>query len=93
MKNSVSIFKPIAFILGRYQVTLFFLFVMAGLIAAVLLLNSIITDSALGGDYTSPIRAGSIDQATLDRIQSLHTSSETAAPESRPSGRINPFAE
>lgn len=92
-KGNISILKPIAFVLGRYQITLFFLFVMAGLIAVVLLLNSIVTDSALGGDYTSPISAGSIDQATLDRIQSLHTSSGTMPSVDHPNGRINPFAE
>jgi hypothetical protein len=90
---SISPLKPITFIISRYQVTLFFLFIMAGLIAAVLLLNSIITDSTLGENYTSPISAGSIDQATLDRLQSLHTSNEKFPAESHPQGRLNPFSE
>lgn len=95
MKKSshISLLSPIAFIISRYQITLFFLFVMAGLIASVILLNTIITDTTASEDYTSPISAGTIDQATLDRLQALHTSQNASTPDSRPSGRINPFTE
>ena len=89
----ISLLAPLAFVISRYQITLFFLFVMTGLIASVILLNSIIGDTTASEDYTSPISAGTIDQATLDRLQALHTSKDSATTEVRPSGRINPFAE
>jgi hypothetical protein len=89
----ISLLAPLSFIVSRFQITLFFLFVMAGLIASVTLLNSIISDTTASKDYTSPISAGTIDQATLDRLRALHTSQTPTAPETHPSGRINPFTE
>lgn len=92
-KQHISLGAPLKFIFGQYLVTLFFLLVMAALIASVILLNSIISDTTPSDDYTSPISAGSIDQATLSRLQALHPSQQSVPSESHPSGRINPFAE
>ena len=89
-----SLFKPIGRAFARYHMTLFIVFIVAGLGAAVLFLNGILTTVTTTSDgYTSPIDAGSIDQATLERIQQLHTSSESVPAPTLPSGRTNPFGE
>jgi len=73
--------------------TIFFIFIAACLAAAVILINNTLEQTAKTDDYTSPINAGSIDQATLDRIKSLHSSAETPAEPQLAPGRINPFGE
>jgi hypothetical protein len=95
MKNITvgSLFKPLINLLGRFHMTIFIVFITAGLSVAVLFLNSILTDTSAGEGYTSPIGAGSIDQTTLERIKELHTSDETIPTTVLPEGRINPFGE
>lgn len=88
-----NVFKPIYKLFVRFHMTLFIVLVTAGLATAVIFLNQILVDSGTATNYTSPIDAGSIDQATLERIKELHTSDEPVAPESLPGGRINPFGE
>lgn len=74
--------------------TFFIVFIVAGLSSAVLFLNTILNDAAASSDsYTSPIRPGQIDQATLERIKELHTSSDGANSLQLPEGRVNPFGE
>ncbi len=91
-KNSADFFKPIKKLFKRFHLTLFFVFIIACLVGAVLLINGILKEP-VDPNYTSPISAGSIDKATLSRLNSLHTSSQgTPAPE-LPAGRINPFNE
>lgn len=85
--------KSLGPLLSRFQVTLFIVFIAAGLGAAVMTLNALLNDSSTADGYTSPIDAGTIDQATLDRIKALHTSKETVPKFNPPAGRINPFAE
>ena len=80
-------------VIRRFNLTLFILLVLAGLVAAVLLLTTILNDASLGADYQSPINAGSLDQATLDRINALHTSDEQLPPATQTDGRISPFSE
>ena len=72
---------------------LFFLFIVGCLATAVILINRILTESSNTTGYTSGISAGSIDQATLNRIQSLHTSKPQVETPDVPTGRINPFSE
>ena len=86
-------FKPIAAIFKRYHLTLFIVFVTAGLAIAVLTFSNLLAQSSIDTTYTSPIEAGTIDQATLNRIKALHTSDEDAPAISLPSGRTNPFSE
>jgi len=94
MKNAnVSIsFKPIATLFKRYHLTLFIVFVTGGLAFAVLSFTQLFTEST-DTSYTSPISAGSIDQATLNRINTLHTSDAVTPAMQTPAGRINPFSE
>lgn len=96
MKNlSISmLFKPFVLLFRKFHLTLFIVAVVAGLAGAVLLLNTMLTNlSAVDEGYTSPIGAGTIDQATLDRIKELHTSDETVPASTLPQGRTNPFGE
>ena len=76
----------------RFHMTLFIIIVLTALGGAVLLLASIINDTSLAADYQSPIRAGSIDQATLDRINALHRSNGDLPNATTFDGR-SPFSE
>lgn len=95
MKNSnISIsFKPLTQIFKRYHLTLFIVFLTGGLVYAVLTFTNLLNESSKDTGYTSPITAGSIDQATLERIKALHTSDEPTPALVVPAGRINPFTE
>ena len=96
MKNMslASIFKPVRILFKRFHLTLFIVFIVAALTGAVLLLNTMLTHlSDVDEGYTSSIEAGTIDQATLNRIKELHTSDEVVPANVLPTGRINPFGE
>ena len=84
--------KPLGNFIKRFHLILFFILVAGLVAAAVLLINNALTEPSQE-QYTSSINAGSIDQATLERIQSLHSSSQPTAAPALPEGRINPFAE
>ncbi len=72
---------------------MFILLVLGGLVYATMSLASLLNDASIGGDYQSPITAGSIDQSTLDRINALHTSDGVLPTEQPQTGRSNPFIE
>lgn len=84
---------PITLLFKKYHLTLFIVFVAAGLGYAVFSFTNLLSQTSTDATYTSPITAGTIDQATLDRIKSLHTSDEPAPDFVTPPGRINPFSE
>lgn len=84
--------KSIGRFFKRFHLLIFFVFIVACLSFAVIQVNQLLTETPVDDTYTSSINAGSIDQATLTRIQSLHTSSSASTPE-LPAGRINPFSE
>lgn len=79
--------------LARMRVSLFIVLVVAGLGYAVVLLSQMLEEASDVSGYTSPLKLQEIDQTTLDRIQSLHTSNEKFEPPQLPNGRINPFSE
>ena len=91
-KSQNTFLKPIGVLFRRFHMLLFFVIVAGCLAFAVVLLNETLTETA-PDDYTSSINAGSIDQATLERIQSLHPSSQPSPAPTMPAGRVNPFAE
>lgn len=91
-KNKGVANRVILIFFQRFHLIIFFVFVVSCLAAAVLLINKTLTDSS-SQDYTSTIDPGTIDQATLERIQSHHPSSELTPVATPPAGRINPFAE
>ncbi len=76
----------------QFHLLLFFILVSGLLAAGVMLLNNTLSETS-DGTYTSSINPGSIDKATLERIQTLHTSSQPSTPPALPAGRSNPFAE
>lgn len=78
--------------LRRFHLLLFFVFIVGCLAASIVLINKTLTDTP-DEAYTSPINAGTIDQATLERIQTLQPSSQPTQPPALPEGRTNPFAE
>lgn len=92
-KINLPSIKFLGSFIGRFQVTLFIVFIATCLAVAVTVLNTILNESSTADGYTSPTDAGTIDQATLDRIKALHTSKENFPKYTPPSGRINPFAE
>jgi hypothetical protein len=91
--NSIDILKPIQKLSKRFHLTLFFILVTAGLSGAVLVINNTLKESSSDPSYTSSINAGTIDQATLTRLNALHTSAEGSPVPTLPAGRINPFNE
>ncbi len=92
-KPQSSISKSFGSFVARFHFTLFFVFIIACLSGAVIMINKILTESSADDAYTSSINAGSIDQATLVRVQALHGSSKNIAAPTLPAGRVNPFAE
>lgn len=91
-KNISTIFGPIVRSFQRYSLTIFIVVLTGSLTAAVLILNTIVQQSADTSGYTSTTSVTSFDQATIDRIKQLHSSS-TQTKITLPPGRINPFAE
>jgi len=91
--HSTSFLKPIGTLFRKFHLTLFIVFITAGLSYAVITFNNLLIESSTDSTYVSPIGAGSIDQATLDRIKALHTSDEQIPTSTQPAGRINPFSE
>ena len=88
-----SFIKPVITLFRRFHLTLFIVFITTGLGYAVYTFNNLLKTSSTDSTYTSPLGAGSIDQATLDRIKALHTSDTVVPNPTYPPGRINPFSE
>lgn len=91
-KSQVNILRPLGKFMRRFHMIIFIILIVGIVAASVLMINNALTNVATD-DYTSSINAGSIDQATLERIQSLHTSAQPAPAPAMPAGRVNPFAE
>ena len=92
-KPSASFLKPIVRLFNMFHMTIFIVFIIACLAAAVLFLTNMLNDASVGDDYTPTSGPGTIDQVTLDRINALHTSSDALpAPITYPT-RSNPFTE
>jgi hypothetical protein len=93
ISSSIDIFKPIRKISKRFHLTLFFVFIVACLTGAVLLINYTLKETANDPEYVSPISTSTVDQATLNRIETYHASSETSSAPVLPAGRVNPVGE
>jgi len=91
--NLKSLLKPIRSIFRRFHLTLFIVFITACLGYAVYTFTNLLNESSTDSTYISPHDAGSIDQATLNRIKALHTSDEPIPASTLPAGRVNPFSE
>lgn len=93
MKKSPLTFKPIVSLFKKYHLTIFIVFVAAGLGYAVFSFTSLLETSSNDTTYTSPTNTNSIDKATLTRIKELHTSDAPGQAHTTPDGRVNPFSE
>ena len=91
-KTQNSMLRPVGWFFRRFHLLIFFVFIVACLSVAVVLLNDTLTQSS-NQQFTSTINAGTVDQTTLDRIQALHKSNEASPAAAIPEGRINPFGE
>lgn len=91
--TSGFISKSIEKLFKRFHLMIFFVFIVACLSVAVVMINKILTESSDTTGYTSSINAGSIDETTLIRLQALHTSDQETPTPAVPEGRVNPFAE
>lgn len=85
--------KAVIRTITRYHLTIFIVLVASGLGFAVFTFANLLNESSSDDTYTSPIGAGTIDQATLERIKVLHTSDEPTPSIVLPEGRTNPFSE
>lgn len=91
--SSVNIKKAVVNFLHRFHVMVFVVVVLGGMIAATLVLNSIISKSTESADYSPPVNA-SFDQKTIERVKELKTRNESNdSGLDLPSGRTNPFVE
>lgn len=88
-----TLVKPIGHLFHKYHLTIFILFIVGCLVAAVLLLNTILDNASDQDEYKSSISAGSLDQSTLDRINSLHKSNDALPEAQAATGRSDPFYE
>ncbi len=91
--SATDIFKPIGKLFKKFHLTLFFVFVVICLSGAVLLINQALNESANDPNYIPSTSTSTIDEETLNRLGSLHSSSEPSSTPVLPEGRINPFGE
>jgi len=94
MKNKASNnpFKPIVDVFSRFNLVIFIVVIVSGLIASVLILNNILdlpyaTTSIDSGDTMK------FDEATIVRVNTLKISSDNLANQPSSSGRLNLFSE
>lgn len=80
-------------ILRRFHLTIFITFIVVCLGLAVALFTMILNQPATTDSTSTPTATTNIDQTTLERLKSLHSSDDTSSPYTAPAGRDNPFSE
>lgn len=88
-----SIKKLILTFLNRFQIIIFFVIVVGGTAATIFVLNTIIVSSSESNGYTPNTSQDTFDQATIQRIESLKTHTQTGDQLDLSNGRSNPFVE
>ena len=91
-KSHYNPFKKLTNFLLRYHLFIFFIVMITGVTFVIVLINQTLTETS-NQQFAPRVSTGTIDQASLERIQSLHTSTQPTPPPTFPAGRINPFAE
>jgi len=91
-KESKNPFKPIADVFSRFNLVIFIVVVVIGLITSVLILNNIL-HLPYDANGVDPNGTTKFNEATIVRVNSLKTSSDNSVDQSAPSGRINLFSE
>jgi hypothetical protein len=98
MKNK-STSKPLKYapnFLARFNLVIFIVIVVIGLIASILILTDLVNKSYDGdsSSTTSSVAAPTMfDQQTISRLSKLNNSNSNNSYNSLPSGRVNPFSE
>lgn len=103
-KDASSLLKPIGKIFKKFHLLIFFVFIIACLSLAVITTSALLTtesststnSSLISGNGTGASgsgTSGSIDRATLQRIQALKPSTEPSTYTPAQGTRNNPFAE
>lgn len=92
--SSSSLKTSISSFISRFHGLIFTIIILGGLIVCMLLINDIIHKSTDSTGYTPTGTDTTFDQATIDRISRLHTSTDTSNGSGLDlSGRINPFVD
>jgi len=105
VKKNVKInpIKSIGSLFKRYNLVLFIVIVVCGLIYAILMLTNILIEPATDSAQTSATTisgtdsinnsATVFDQKTIDNLNKLKTSAKNTGDQALPTGRVNPFSE
>lgn len=96
MKKEIDLktsFKALSRAISRYGLTLFVILLVSGLSAAVLILNDALQQTGNGDNGLVNQQNQGLDQATIERVNQLNTSSKAKNNFSPPAGRISPFTE
>jgi type IV secretory pathway component VirB8 len=96
MKNkpNTNPIKSIMDTLDRYNLVIFIVITVGGLIAAILTLNYILHLPYISIEsMISNIDNTKLDEVTINKLDKLKTSDNNAASQVFPTGRINPFSE
>jgi len=95
MKNTLlnNPLKVMSTAIKRYNLVLFIVMVVGGLIASIMILNNILTQPAVVTTDPTTSSAVTFDQVTISRLSKLETSANNASYNTLPSARINPFSE
>jgi hypothetical protein len=93
-KPSTPPSKPVTNLIKRYNMTIFIVVIVIGLIASVWILNEILSQqpSDNTNSATSSSTTTTFDQTTIDRLNKLTTSNDSSGEQVLPSARINPFS-
>lgn len=92
--TTANIKQSIVHVLHRFHVMVFVVVVLGGMIAATLVLNSIVSKTTQPEDYLPSGTNANFDQTTIDRVKELKTRNEsTGNGLNLPKGRTNPFVE
>lgn len=84
---------PIAQLLRRFHVILFFLFAIGGLALIIFFMNNLLTMSS-AAEQQNTNAATQLDRQTIDVVERFRTSDDsTTVPFPQPAGRQSPFRE
>jgi len=97
MKNP---FKPIVTLIKRFNLTLFIVIVVGGLIVSIMILTNIVNkpyeevnvNTTTTATPTSTTESATFDQTTINRLVKFETSDKNTNYQSLPSGRTEPFS-
>lgn len=85
-------FKPIINLFSRFNLVIFIVVVVGGLITSVLILTKIL-NVPYASTSTSNTNTTTFDESTIVRLETLKTSSDNVVDQQLPDGRINLFSE